>query len=439
MQQLPVILAKRIADQGPVRVGVIGAGKFGSMFLNQVPFSPHLSVAVIADLDPDRARAACRNVGWQDDLISRTRFTDDGMDLIADPDVEVVMEITGSPAAGCAHALAAAQHGKHIVMVNVEADVLAGPVLAAAHRSAGTVYSMASGDQPALVCEIVDWARTCGLEIVCAGKGTRYQPGFHDVTPDDVWTHYGLAPEQAAAAGMNSQMFNSFLDGTKSAIEMAAIANATGLNAPSDGLKFPAVDFDNLQNLLIPADAGGMLDGEGFVEVIASEHRGETTEMHNHLRWGVYAVFKAPNQYARDCFLQYGLKTDQSGYYAAMYRPYHLIGLELGVSAANAAIRGEATGSTAAWRGDVVAVAKKHLAAGDTLDGEGGYTAWGKLMPADASHRSRALPIGLAHGVSLIRPVKHGATITYDDVGPLPDNAATECRRKLENSAVFSA
>ena len=121
-----------------------------------------------------------------------------------------------------------------------------------------------------------------------------------------------------------------------------------------------------------------------------------------------------------------------------MYRPYHLIGLELGVSAANAAIRGEATGRTAAWRGDVVAVAKKDLSAGDTLDGEGGYTAWGKLMPADASHRSHALPIGLAHGVSLIRPVKHGATITYDDIGPVPDNAAAECRRKLENSADFS-
>lgn len=438
MQQLPAILSKRIAEHGPVRVGVIGAGKFGSMFLNQVPFSPHLAVAVIADLDPDRARAACRNVGWPDERISQTRFTSDGMDLIADPTVEVVMEITGSPAAGCAHALAAAQHGKHIIMVNVEADVLAGPVLAAAHRSAGTVYSMASGDQPALVCEIVDWARTCGLEIVCAGKGTRYQPEFHDVTPDDVWTHYGLTPEQAAAAGMNSQMFNSFLDGTKSAIEMAAISNATGLKAPADGLKFPAVDFDNLQNVLVPKDAGGMLDGEGFVEVIASEHRGETTEMHNHLRWGVYGVFKAPNRYARDCFLQYGLKTDQSGYYAALYRPYHLIGLELGVSAVNAAVRGEATGTTAAWRGDVAAVAKKDLVPGDMLDGEGGYTAWGKLMPADTSHRSRALPIGLAHGVSLIRPVKHGMTITYDDVGTLPDNAATECRQKLENSADFS-
>lgn len=437
MQQLPAILAKRIAERGPVRVGVIGAGKFGSMFLNQVPFSPHLSVAAIADLDPDRARAACRNVGWHEDRIDHTKFTSDGMDLIADPSVEVVMEVTGSPAAGCAHALAAAEHGKHVVMVNVEADVLAGPVLADAHRAAGTVYSMASGDQPALVCEIVDWAKTCGLEVICAGKGTRYQPEFHDVTPDDVWDHYGLSPEQASDAGMNSQMFSSFLDGTKSAIEMAAIANATGLRAPADGLKFPAIDFDSLQDTLIPREAGGILEEAGFVEVVASQHRGETAEMHNHLRWGVYAVFKAPNQYARDCFVQYGLKTDQSGYYAALYRPYHLIGLELGVSAANAAIRGEPTGTTAAWQADAVAVAKRDLAPGETLDGEGGYTAWGKLMPAKASYRSRALPIGLAHSVNLVRPVKHGNVITYDDVGALPDNAATKCRLKLETSATF--
>ncbi|MEE4236269.1 MAG: Gfo/Idh/MocA family oxidoreductase [Anderseniella sp.] len=435
MSRLPAILTRRIADHGPVRVGVIGAGKFSSMFLNQVPFSPHLQVVAIADLDVDRARKACRNVGWSDDLIAATRFTDDGMSVIADPAVEVVMEITGSPAAGCAHALAAAQHGKHIVMVNVEADVLAGPVLAAAHRSAGTVYSMASGDQPALVCEIVDWARTCGLEVVCAGKGTRYQPGFHDVTPDGVWDHYGLTAEQAATAGMNSQMFNSFLDGTKSAIEMAAIANANGLDAPEDGLRFPAVDVYNLQNVLIPAADGGIIDHSGMVEVVASEHRGEKTEMPNHLRWGVYAVFRAPNEYARDCFRQYGLVTDKSGWYAALYRPYHLIGLELGLSASNAVIRREPTGSTAEWRGDVAAVAKKDLKPGDRLDGEGGYCAWGRLMPAASSRARRALPIGLAHGVNLVRPVAHGQVISYDDVDALPDNAASRCRKELENSA----
>jgi predicted homoserine dehydrogenase-like protein len=433
MTRLPRLLQRRLDAAGPIRVGVIGAGKFSSMFLNQVPFSPHLRVVAVADLDPERARSACRHVGWPEELIAATRFAGSGDEVISRPNVEVVLEITGSPAAGCAHALAAAEAGKHLFMVNVEADVLAGPVLAAAHRRAGTVYSMAYGDQPALVSELVDWARTCGFEVVAAGKGTRYQPGYHDVTPAGVWQHYGLSAEEAEAAGMNPQMFNSFLDGTKSAIEMAAIANATGLAVPEDGLKFPAVGAGALQEVMIPAVDGGVLDGSGIVEVVASADRGAAQELPDNLRWGVYAVFRAPNDYARDCFRQYGLKTDSSGSYAALYRPYHLIGLELGVSVVNAVLRGEPTGETVDWLGDVVAVAKRDLAAGDLLDGEGGYCAWGKLVPTPRSRALRAVPIGLAHGVRLIRPVPHGAIITFEDVGPLPDSAAMRARQDLES------
>jgi predicted homoserine dehydrogenase-like protein len=434
MSILPAPIERRLADGGPIRVGVIGAGKFASMFLNQVPFSPHLAVVAIADLLPERARAACRAVGWPEERIAATRFAPDGMAVIADAAVEVVLEVTGSPAAGCAHALAAADAGKPIVMVNVEADVLAGPVLAAAHRRAGTVYSMAYGDQPALVAELVDWARTCGLEVVAAGKGTRYQPHYHEVTPAGVWEHYGLSAAEAEAAGMNPQMFNSFLDGTKSAIEMAAIANATGLAVPEDGLKFPAVGATGLQDRLIPAADGGLLDGSGFVEVVASAERGADAELADNLRWGVYVVFRAPNAYARDCFRQYGLRTDPSGRYAALWRPYHLIGLELGVSVTNAVLRGEPTGATRAWTGDVVAVAKRDLAAGEMLDGEGGYCAWGRLTTARRSREMRALPIGLAHGVALVRPVPRGAVISRNDVGPLPDTAATRARAELEAS-----
>ncbi len=438
MPHLPARLQARLDAEGPVRVGVIGAGKFASMFLNQVPFSPHLDVVAIADLDPDRARAACRAVGWSEERVAATAFADDGMAVIARPDVEVVMEITGSPAAGCAHALAAAEQGLPIVMVNVEADVLAGPVLAAAHARAGSVYSMAYGDQPALVAELVDWARTSGLAVVAAGKGTRYQPFYHDVTPGEVWEHYGLAPEEAAAAGMNPQMFNSFLDGTKSAIEMAAIANATGLDVPRDGLGFPAVGTGALQDRLIPAADGGLLEGPGMVEVVASAERGATQELPDSLRWGVYVVFEAPNAYARACFAEYGLRTDASGRFAALWRPYHLIGLELGVSAVQAVLRGEPTGATREWAGDVVAVAKRALAAGETLDGEGGHCAWGKLVPAARSLELRALPIGLAHGVRLSRPVAHGAVITRDDVGSLPDTAASRARAALEGASAPS-
>jgi predicted homoserine dehydrogenase-like protein len=428
---LPSALAARLDRLGPIRVALIGAGKFGSMFLSQVPTSPHLRIVAIADLDPARARAACRAVGWSDDLLAATRFSDDAAAVIAGPDVEVVIEATGNPAAGIVHARAAAGAGKHIVMVNVEADVLAGPLLAAEAAAAGCVYSMAWGDQPALVCDLVDWARACGFEVVAAGKGTRYQPDYHALAPEEVWPHYGLTGEQAAAAGMNPQMFNSFMDGTKSAIEMAAIANATGLAVPADGLGFPACGAGDLANVLKPRDDGGVLAAAGMVEVVASAPRGSEREFGDHLRWGVYVVFRAPNDYTRACFAQYGLVTDASGWFAALTRPHHLIGLELGVSVVRAALYGEPTGMSRDWIGDVAAVAKRDLAAGTVLDGEGGRCAWGKLVPAAASAAGRALPIGLAHGLALVRPVAAGAVISQDDVGPLPASEAVAARRAM--------
>ena len=223
------LLQQRLQDKGPVRVGLIGAGKFGSMFLSQAPTTAGLQVSVIADLDPQRARDVCAAVGWEPERLARTRFTDDGGALIAADDVDVVVEATGHPPAGVTHARRAMREGKDIVMVNVEADVLAGPLLAREAAAAGIVYGMAYGDQPALTCELVDWGRLCGFEVVAAGKGTRYLPVYHASTPATVWDYYGLSAAQAEAARMNSQMFNSFLDGTKSGIEMAAIANATGL------------------------------------------------------------------------------------------------------------------------------------------------------------------------------------------------------------------
>ncbi|HWD56760.1 MAG TPA: Gfo/Idh/MocA family oxidoreductase [Stellaceae bacterium] len=418
---------QRAAAGNPVRVGLIGAGKFGSMFLNQVPTMAGVELAVIADLDPERARDACRTVGWDAARIARTRFVDSGAEACADPAVEVVVEATGSPPAGIAHARAAIAAGKHIVMVNVEADVLAGPLLAEEARAKGVVYSLAYGDQPALTCEIVDWARACGFEVVAAGKGTKYLPAYHAVTPDGVWAHYGLTPEEAKRGGMNPQMFNSFLDGTKSAIEMAAIANATGLDVPNDGLNFPPCGVDDLPEML---RGGRSLEHDGMVEVVSCLER-DGRPVFRDLRWGVYVVLKAPNDYARICFKEYGLKTDASGWYAAMYKPYHLIGLELGTSVLSAALRGEPTGQPTGWRGDAVAVAKRALRAGETLDGEGGYTVWGKLIPARASLAEGALPIGLAHKVRLVRDVAAGQIVRRADV-ELPDSEAARVRRDME-------
>jgi predicted homoserine dehydrogenase-like protein len=425
--------AERAAEGRPVRVGLIGAGKFGTMFLAQAPTSPGIEVAAIADLDTDRARAACRAAAWDDARIGATRFLDDGAALAGLDGIDVVIEATGNPAAGTAHALAAIEARRHVVMVNVEADVLCGAALAARARAAGVVYSMAYGDQPALVCEMVDWARSCGFRVQAAGKGTKYLPRYHEITPAEVWPHYGLTTEEAQAAGMNPQMFNSFLDGTKSAIEMAAIANATGLAAPEDGLSFPPCGVDDLAHVLRPREEGGSV-GRGVVEVVSSLER-DGRPVFRDLRWGVYVVIEAPNAYSAACFRQYGLATDSTGRYAAMYKPYHLIGMELGISVLSAALRGEPTGSTAAFRADAVAVAKRDLRPGETLDGEGGETVWGKCLPAAASLAARALPIGLAHGVRLARPVARGAVLTRDDVEPLPESPALALRDEVERMA----
>lgn len=428
------LLQARHASGQPVRVALIGAGKFGSMFLSQVPHVVCLEVPVIIDLDPERARDACRTIGWSAELIERTAFSVDGAKALAD-NIDVVVEATGSPAAGIRHARAAIRAGKHIVMVNVEADVLAGPLLADEARKAGVVYSLAYGDQPALTAELVDWARATGFHVVAAGKGTKYLPAYHDVTPDGVWQHYGLTAGEAQSAGMNPQMFNSFLDGTKSAIEMAAIANATGLDVPNDGLLFPPCGVDDLPHVLRPRERGGVLERSGMVEVVSSLER-DGRPVFRDLRWGVYVVLEAPNDYAADCFRQYGLKTDTSGRYAAMYKPYHLIGLELNVSVLSAALRKEPTGQPRGFRGDVVAVAKKTLRAGEMLDGEGGYTVWGKVFPAATSLQLGALPIGLAHRVKLTRDVAHGEVVRWSDVAIDTADETVSVRKQME--AVFA-
>ncbi len=439
---LHAMLAAR-ADAGrPIRVGLIGAGKFGSMFISQVQHTPGLHLLGIADLDPDRARKACRTVGWPADRCTAktlaeavkagtTWVTDDAAELIAVDGLDVIIEATGVPEAGIRHALAAFAHGCHVVMVNVEADVLVGPLLAKRAEAAGVVYAMAYGDQPALICEQVDWARACGLKVVAAGKGTLYMPEFHASTPDTVWNYYGLSAERAAESGMNAKMFNSFLDGTKSGIEMAAVANATGLTPAPDGLEFPPCAVENLAKTLIPAEDGGVLHHKGQVEVVSSRAR-DGQNLTNNLRWGVYVVFEAPTDYVRNCFHDYGMITDPSGRYSALWRPYHLIGLELGISVAAAALRGEPTGRTAGFRGDVVATAKRALKAGEELDGEGGYCVWGKLMPAADSLARGALPIGLSHGVTLKRDIAAGQVVSWADVEFDETAEAVRLRRQME-------
>ena len=431
------------ADQ-PVRVGIIGAGKFATMFLAQARRTTGLHVMAVCDLDLDRARRSLQRAGWPDEQLAAASFekaratgsthlTEDAAALIAAEGMEVVVESTGDPASGIRHALACCDAARHVVMVNVEADALAGPLLAQRARAAGIVYTLAYGDQPALIVELVDWARTAGFEVVCAGKGTKYLPEYHASTPDTVWQYYGLTPEQAESGAMNPKMFNSFLDGTKSAIEMAAVANATGLTPGSAGLGFPPCGADTLPEVLKPRSSGGALEHAGTVEVVSSLER-NGAEVRRDLRWGVYVTFEAPSDYVARCFSEYGLATDDSGRYAALYRPYHLIGLELGISIATAALRNESTGAPRSFIADVVATAKRDLFPGDVLDGEGGHTVWGKLFPAADSVAFGGLPIGLAHHATLKSEVRAGQPFRWSDIELDETLDAVRIRRKMEST-----
>ena len=402
-----------------------------------------MRLAAIADLSKDRALAALERTGFPKEkydaqasisvaegiAANKTAITTDSAALIATPGIDVILEVTGSPAAGVRHALLCCEHKKHIVMINVEADVLAGPLLARKAQEAGIIYSMAYGDQPALISELVDWARTAGFDVVCAGKGTKHLPAFHASTPETVWSHYGLTEEQTK--DLNPQMFNSFLDGTKSALEMAAVANACELTPPKAGLRFPPCGIHDLPAVLKPVEDGGQLDTKGTVEVVSCLEV-DGRPVFNDLRWGVYVVFEAPGEYQRECFAQYGMKTDSTGRYAAQSKPYHLIGLELGVSVATIMCRGEPTGSCKTFAGDVVATAKRDLKAGEKLDGEGGFMVYGKLMRARDSLAIEGLPIGLAHGLVLKSDVKQGEGLSWQHVEWSEESQAVAIRREME-------
>ena len=413
------------------------------MFLAQARRMAGVHIAGIADLSIDRAIGSLRRAAWPDsqhgahDVEAACRdgtiwLTEDAEELISADGIDLVIEATGSPIAGVRHALSCCRHGRHVVMVNVEADALVGPALARHADQAGVVYSLAYGDQPALICEMVDWARATGFDVVAAGKGTKYLPEYHSSTPQTVWEHYGFTSQQIDSGDFNPQMFNSFLDGTKSAIEMAAVANATGLAPPPDGLGFPPAGVDDLANVCRPRQDGGMLSDKGVVEVVSCLDR-DGGPVARDLRMGVYVTIEAASQYVRSCFAEYGVATDDSGTYAAMYKPFHLIGLELGISIASVAMRGEPTGRPTAWRGDVVAVAKRDLAVGETLDAEGGYTVWGRLLPADRSLAVGALPIGLAEGARLISPVSQGEIVRWQDVSLDVESEALTLRRAMES------
>ncbi|MBU3710668.1 MAG: flagellar biosynthesis protein FlgA [Limnohabitans sp.] len=440
-------LQQRAAEGRPVRIGLIGAGKFGSMYLAQIPRTPGVHLVGIADLSPANARVNLARVGWADERLQAksldeavkqgtTHVGDDWKALVSHPAIDVIVECTGSPLHAVDHILEAYAHRKHVVNVTVEADAFCGPLLATRAEAAGVVYSLAFGDQPALICDLVDWARTCGFPVVAAGRGHKWLPHFSESTPDTVWDNWGLTPEQAARGGLNPKMFNSFLDGSKPSIESTAVANATGLGVPSHGLLYPPASVEDIPYVTRPISEGGVLERKGMVEVISSLETDGRVIPYD-IRMGVWVTVEAETDYIKNCFEEYKAHTDPSGRYFTLYKRWHLIGLEVGVSVASVALRGEPTGVATGWQADVVATAKRDLQPGEMLDGEGGYTVWGKLLPAATSKKMGGVPLGLAHGVKVVRPVKKGQSLCWDDVAMDTTTHAYKLRREMEAGYSF--
>ena len=435
-------LQKRAAEGRPLRVGLIGAGKFGAMYLAQVPKTPGVHLAAIADLSPTNAMVNLQRVGWAAERFAAlsldhalrhgtTHVGDDWQALVRHPAIDIVVECTGNPIAAVEHCLETFRQRKNVVNVTVEADAFCGPLLARKAAEAGVVYSLAFGDQPALICDLVDWARAAGFGVVAAGRGHKWLPHFAQSTPETVWGHYGLTPEQARAGGLNPKMFNSFLDGSKPSIESTAVCNATGLTAPPDGLTYPPASIDDIPSICRPRAEGGVLHQKGQVEVISSLQR-DGRPIGYDIRFGVFVVFEGDTEYIRNCFKEYMVRTDPSGRYACLYKRWHLIGLEVGISVASVGLRGEATGAASCFNADVVATAKRDLAAGELLDGEGGYTVWGKLLPSSTSLALGGLPLGLAHNVKLVRAVRQGEALKWNDVAIDEGLPAYRTRREME-------
>jgi predicted homoserine dehydrogenase-like protein len=416
----------------PVQVGVIGAGLFGTNLVDQLERAPGMTTAAIADIETDKAMATYKEAGVTSDKVTevedvpelnatisegRRGIVADGL-TVARSDLDVVVEATGIPEVGAHHAYTAIMEKTHVVMVTVEADTVVGPTLAELADRVGVTYSMAYGDQPALIAELYDWAQTVGLDVVAAGKGNPFIEEYRYGTPDDVFERYGFDPEFVEELDLNPQMYNSFLDGTKVAVEMCAVANATGLVPDVQGMHLPDASVEEIPKKIRPKEDGGILNETGVVDTVSSL-RPDGTEIEHDISFGVWVVTTTPNERIQEYIAQNsgsGFYVANDGKYHVFYRPYHLPGVETGVSVANAAVRNEPTGAPRDRVAEVVGSAKRDLEPGDKLDGGGGYTVYGLLEEADTAEDQDHVPLELLDGAEVTTEVARDGIITYDDV-----------------------
>lgn len=446
------LLAQRQVDNRPIRVGVIGTGKFGAGLVAQISQMKGMETSVIADINLDHARYAYASVGIPaselvvtesssavDDAIrsGTPAIIEDALALTRSELVDVVVEATGVPAVGARTAYEAISNGKHVVMVNVEADVTVGAILRRHADSAGVVYTLVDGDQPGVTMNIVEWAKTLGFEIVAAGRGTIYLADDFEGTPDTVPERFGFSQEMLERRTINLKMYNTFRDGTKAQVEMTALANAAGLVPDVRGMHEPSANLEDIPRLFSLREEGGLLSRHGVVELANSVAEDGRTPLQNPLNMGVFVVARTEHPFTQEDLRSYYVHPGGDGHNYLFYRPYHLVAVAAPMSIAKAALYGVPTGSPLPTpTAEVITVAKRDLQAGERLDGGGGYTVNGLCERADVARAENLLPLGLASGSVLIQDVAMGTAISYEMVEGIQDSFIARLRR-LQDAAVW--
>lgn len=413
---------KTLEKEGrPIQVGIIGVGQMGSEIVATIGEMAGMRVAVAVDLTSKRAAAAHAQsrrpttVIETEDLDAAARAVAEGKAVAtADyrlatrlPQVDVVVDATGSTEMGAVVSLDAIHHKKHVVMMSVECDVTIGPILNRMASDAGVIYSMAAGDEPAAIMEIYRFARSMGFEVVCAGKGKNNPLNIH-ANPDDV-------KAKADERRMSAKMLCEFVDGSKTAIEMAAVSNATGLVPDIRGMHAAKATVPELSKVFIPKADGGVLEKSGVVDFAIGVHP------------GIFVIAKTDNP----CMVN-GLSQRDMGFgpYYTLFRPYHLCSIEVPLTCAQCVLYGETSGSPGEKLvSECIVISKRDLKAGDVLDGIGEYCYRGSIDLAETAIGENLLPLGLAKGYRLKRDVKCDTVVTYDMVEIESDSPLRQLRR----------
>ncbi|WP_340101816.1 SAF domain-containing protein [Salinibaculum salinum] len=403
----------------PLSVALIGPGVYGSHLAYQIEETPGVEPTVLADLVLEKTTETYRKAGVPDEdvtvedsatgiqeaLAAGQRVATTGGAAAAGAPVDVVIETTGDAAAAAIHAWEAIDAGNDVVMVSVEVDVTIGPLLAQFAEHRGVTYSMAYGDEPAQVVELCDWAGAQGLDIVAAGQGTEltFQP---HATHEDSLQRYDLPDSFIENSKPNARMYNTFLDGTKVAVELCAAANALGYSIDTDGVHMPETDKDGLLETLRPTEDGGVLDQKGVIDSVTPTDKNPSA----------FVVTEATNEATQEYLSQrYNINTVNDGKYQLFHRPYHLP-QETIVSVAMAGLHDQPTGVVTQQTTEVVAAAKRDLEPGETIVGGGGDTIYGQLQDATVAEEADLVPFELLAGAEVTQPVSTDQPITAADV-----------------------